>query len=108
MKERFKWRHASIGDLKSAYVAAFAMFGYLYAFEENLDLIREQISSPDIDVLPCVTWIGPRALPSKRVILGMKEPCRGLLVQLDRSFVGLPWGGKAEELYARAQRGFFP
>ena len=56
----FEWQHASIGDLKSAYIAAFAKFGYLYAFDRILDLVRERINShPDTDLIQGACWIRP-------------------------------------------------
>jgi hypothetical protein len=75
---RFDWRHAGIGDLKSAYIAAFAKYGFQPA-----------------------CWYqarGPRRGPE---ILGMEKPFRGLLIPLGRAIVGLPWGGDPKIFYVQ-------
>jgi hypothetical protein len=99
VRAKFKWRHAGIGDLKSAYIAAFAMFGYRYAFDPSLDLVREQIRNPDAELIRPACWYQPSQPPRGPVILGLQGPFRGLLIPLGRAMVGLPWGGDATEFY---------
>ena len=99
-REKFKWRHAGVGDLESAYIAAFAMFGYRYAFHTSLDLVREQIRNPDAELIRPACWYQISQPPRAPVILGLKGPFRGLLIPLGRALVGLPWGGDPAEFYA--------
>jgi hypothetical protein len=46
-KIKVNWRGAVIGDLKSAFLAAFAVFGYRFAVHPRLNDMREQIQSWD-------------------------------------------------------------
>ncbi|MEM7511342.1 MAG: hypothetical protein AAF388_10450 [Bacteroidota bacterium] len=50
-------RKAEIALLKSAYLFAFAKFGYSFLINSGLYRIREQILNPDKQILPKVFWI---------------------------------------------------
>jgi HNH endonuclease len=67
------FRAASIGWLRAAYLAAFAMLGYLYVLRGELDDVRLQIRDPTARILEryCVMTRGG---PSARRIAIVREP----------------------------------
>lgn len=48
---RYHGRLSQVGDLRSAYLVAFAAFGYSYAFTPHLRSVREQITHPNESVI---------------------------------------------------------
>jgi hypothetical protein len=49
---RFNPRFASVSDLRSAFLACSAKFGYRYALHPTLNIIRKQIANPAEELLP--------------------------------------------------------
>lgn len=95
---------AAISDLKSGFLAAFALLGYSYALDPELDLVRQQIRNPSDRILD--RWMlkpGPNAPPGRVIFLPAAPDC--LIVKLDHGCVLLPWPG-APGQYVRAQRHF--
>jgi hypothetical protein len=87
---RLHARHVQVGLLRSAFIAAFAIFGYRYAFSGKLELVRRQIMAPDDVIIP--NWIARATFDDSappRALLLMAEPAM-LLVRLDDSCVLLP------------------
>ena len=76
----FKWRDAQIGDLKLAYLAAFALFGYQYALHPRLDPIREQIRNPEEQIVEDAWWIAPPALAEDPTLILIRDPFPDVLV----------------------------
>jgi hypothetical protein len=95
------WAMATIGDLKSAYIAAFASFGYSYALHPRLDLVREQIRSPSERLIQHAHWIASNEFPPGPVILGVIRPFAGLLVRIGKGIIGLPWIEGDGDFYAK-------
>ncbi|MBA2593335.1 MAG: HNH endonuclease [Pseudomonadota bacterium] len=87
----YKQRAADVGYLKSAYLAAFAKFGYRWIFQPALNSVREQIRWPGTMVLERFRVYLGSELPSGDGIYFLSNPLKCLLVKIDRSGVLLPW-----------------
>lgn len=103
---RFKWRDAQIGDLKSAYLAAFALFGYLFGLHPRLDPIREQIRHPEQEIIQGAWWIAPPELAGDPMLVLIREPFPGVLVRMRSALVALPWPTSPPDFYARLRAHF--
>jgi hypothetical protein len=103
---RFKWRDAQIGDLKSAYLAAFAVFGYRYALHPQLDSVREQINHPEQEIVQGAWWIAPPELTDDPMLLLVREPFYCLFVRMRLVLVVLPWPISPPDLYTRLRDHF--
>jgi hypothetical protein len=85
-----KWL-SKVGDLRIAYLIAFAAFGYRYAFDERLDPIREQIKNPTEEKMDFFwSFLGWKP-PSKFVLAIATEPVEIVYVSLGNVIVLLPW-----------------
>lgn len=86
-------RLSSVGWLRSAFLVAFAALGYRYIFQRRLDPVRRQLRSPEETVIGCFSVIVPRAKAEERQFFFVEEPShlRGLLLQMGRALVFLPW-----------------
>jgi hypothetical protein len=100
--------NADIGDLRTAYLAAFCLLGYRYALQPALNRIREQIANPDTRILAPWSNTANSEIPPQRIIFEVKEP-HCLLAQIDRTLVLLPIPGRTDNLYdeiaSRRERG---
>jgi hypothetical protein len=95
-------RRALIGDLKTAYLATFASFGYTYILQPGMEVIRSQIANPDATIIE-QWWIGDKLMDRHELQLAVAEsPVGCVMVSLHRSTVLLPIGMPAEKLYERA------
>jgi hypothetical protein len=98
---RFHPRLSKVGDLKTAYLAAFAKFGYSYAFHETLDRVRDQIREPSAKILPS-WWIRPGPEMDGQespTMWAVREPFEAMAVYLRTAIVVLPWPGAQPEPY---------
>jgi hypothetical protein len=104
VRRGFHGGRALVGDLKSAYLAAFATFGYAFALQHGMDVVRQQILDPDSNLI-AVWWLGTKirgwATPWIRIT---DTPMRCVAVGLRRSAVLLPFGTPAEEFYEQLER----
>jgi hypothetical protein len=95
---RYDPRLALVGDLKAAFIAAFATFGYRYAFNTRLALVRQQIRTPHAQVLD--GWIAAFHLTeTDRCLALMPEPISTVMVRLGWVDVLLPWLGSPLNFY---------
>jgi hypothetical protein len=102
---RFDPRLSKVGDLKTAYLAAFAKFGYSYAFHASLDRVRDQIREPSAKILPS-WWILPTDEPGEWPKMGsVLRPVEGLAVYLRTAIVVLPWPGAKPDPYPGLSEG---
>lgn len=94
---RFHPRKARISDLRAAYLACCAKFGYRYAFHPALDSIRAQIAAPDKKILE-LWWFdkNPRAANSTITIC---DQAGIVIVTFSGTTVFLPWPTKAVSQY---------
>ncbi len=94
---RFHPRRSKVGDLRTGYLAAFAKFGYSYAFNRCLSLVRQQISEPDRKVYP-EWWILPdRQAVDAPLLVMLDQPVAALAVHLRTAIVLLPWPGDCQQ-----------
>ena len=96
---RLDVRLSKVGDLKTAYLAAFAKFGYRYAADLRLAAVRQQIRQPKAQILP-PWWIRPNTdgegFPT---LVVLDSPTTALAVHLRTGIVVLPWLGTVPDPY---------
>jgi hypothetical protein len=81
---------SDVGDLRTAYLAVFALMGYTYALDTRLDKVRQQIRKPTEKIMNGF-WSRVSVGESERNVMGLlNEPFPLLLVQLGRSRILLP------------------
>ena len=98
-RARIHARRTKVADLRTSYLAAFALYGYTYAFHSNLQPVRQQIRDPESDVLPN-WWMRPREdLEDCPLILQLSEPVQALGFHLRTAMVVLPWIGQISNPY---------
>ena len=102
-RKRYDERKALVGWLRSAYLVAFAAFGYPYIFHPTLDRVRQQLADPGSNILRLFSVTFPKALPSERHIAIVQHPIiqKSLIVQMGRQLVFLPCSEDGKELYER-------
>jgi hypothetical protein len=103
---QFKWRDALVGDLKSAYLAAFALLGYTFALHPRLDAIREQIQHPELDIIQGAWWIAPPELRVDPMVVVVRDPFPCVLVRMRSAVVLLPWPTSPPDFYDRLREHF--
>jgi hypothetical protein len=90
-----------LARLRSAYLAAFAAFGYRYVFHPRVLVVRKQLFTPTKALIRGFGGFVHGAGREARRLVIVEEPAalRGLLVQLGNNLVMLPWHDDA--LYDR-------
>lgn len=83
---------ARISWIRSAYVVAFAAFGWRYILQPSLNPIRAQFQDPDTITLPVLGMIEPSAAASRREVMIVDEPaeCRSVVVRIAQRTIFLP------------------
>jgi hypothetical protein len=106
-EKRFHIRRSQIGDLRSAYLAAFAAYGYRYAYDPRLELVRRQLRQPEAEILRHA-WVIERGTDfSQPMFLGLSKPFPGLAVRLGSIFtVLLPWFDSPDDFYGSLDASF--
>jgi hypothetical protein len=87
---RYNPRVADLSYLKSGYLAAFAALGYLYAMQKSLEVVREQLSNPEEQLISNYMITLPESEPTERKMIRVEEPLNAIAVQIDRRLVFLP------------------
>lgn len=97
VKQTFHERRARVGDLRIAFLACTALFGYRFALSSVLFEVRKQILNPDENVMSR-WWIrGKKTDPS----IGVSDSSGLVIVRcLGRSSV-LPWPSREDDAYRR-------
>jgi hypothetical protein len=101
---RWNERQLRVSSLRSGYLAAFALFGYTYAFHPYLDPIRDQILNPDTDIVPKAAL--QNGIGDEFTILGMDQPFSGLFVNLGSLAVILPGFPSYPDFYDRVEAAY--
>jgi hypothetical protein len=99
----FSERKARLGDLKSAYLAAFAVFGYHLAFHPRMHIVRRQLWEPDSELIT-QAWLPNRK--GRQGVFIMKAPVSCLAVSLRLHDVILPWIEGPDDAYAAVAAAF--
>lgn len=98
-------RRALVGHLRTAYLAAFAKFGYSFILNPIGMRLRSQIESPDKEEIDgfLATTTDPVDANARALII-CDEPFPALAVQTGRRFVILPWPPSGVDPYDPALR----
>jgi hypothetical protein len=99
-------RLLKLAFLKSGFLLITAMLGYRYAFDQRLSIVREQLQSPESELLGTCFWIEPGKddLFPKRRIISVTDPLPLFLVTYDKGAVILPNHSSPIDLYEIIQR----
>lgn len=91
----FRRRDADIGYLKSAYLGAFAKFGYSWIFGVNTDPIRSQIIDPTSDGFPNCRIVFSQVASdfAKLGFYFIEQPLVAILSSIPPYGILLPWPG---------------
>jgi hypothetical protein len=83
---------ARVSWIRTAYLAAFALFGWKYILQPALQPIREQLMNPSTITLPLLSMYDPNGDPARHEIWAIKQPTehRSLLVISGQQGVFLP------------------
>ncbi len=89
---RFSPDRARVSWVRSAYVVAFAVFGWRYTLQTSLNPVRAQFRNPTNVTLPEISLYEPEADPSRRELMVVEEPadCQSVVVRVGRHSVFLP------------------
>lgn len=99
-RTRFDARLSKVGDLKTAYLAAFAKFGYTYAADQRLSAVRQQIRQPKAEILPN-WWILPTTAEREwPALVLLNHPTEAIAVYLRTAIVVLPEIGTVGDPYS--------
>ena len=84
--------HARVSWIRTAYLTAFALFGWKYILQQKLQPIREQLANPTAVTLPLLNTYDPGRDPGRHEVWIVKEPAehRSLLVVRGEHGVFLP------------------
>jgi hypothetical protein len=108
-KDGYDQHLANVGWLRSAYLVAFAAFGYSYAFHSYLGPVRRQLVERDTTTLDHYAVVLPKASTDERRLMIVTAPAelRSVAVQMGRHLVFLPapWepDGFYEKLAAKSE-----
>jgi hypothetical protein len=98
-RKRFHIRRSKIGDLRVAYLAAFAGYGYRYAYDPRLESVRLQLQQPEEEIVQHAWLLEPSNSSSEPMFLGLSRPVPGLAVRLGLVTVLLPWFSSPDDFY---------
>lgn len=96
-------RKARLSDLKSAYLAAFAVFGYHLAFHPRMHIVRRQLWEPESELIT-QAWLPNRK--GRHGVFIMKVPVSCLAVSLRLHDVILPWIEGPDDVYSEVASAF--
>lgn len=83
---------ARVSWIRTAYLAAFALFGWKYILQSALQPIRDQLKNPSTVTLPLLSTYDPNGEPDRQEVWAIKQPTehQSLLVLAGRNRVFLP------------------
>lgn len=100
LQQAVDMRKARVGDLRTAYLVAFAVFGYRFALSPALDSVRKQLMNVEKKLLENFHWALYDREAEGRHMFIMDEPVVSVCVQLDRTVVFLPGRSSDEYFYS--------
>ncbi len=111
-EQRFVAMHAQAGWLRSAYLAAFAWFGYRYALRRLFDPVRAHIADPGESPLERYYLLGRTVPANRHALISVATPrsMRSVIVRMGRHLIFLPgFHADSDKLYERlAERVIWP
>lgn len=97
---KYNDRFAKLGYLKSSFLLLFAWLGYRYAFDPCLNIVREQILNPEIDIIGTKFWVEiGKNTPSNKIMF-TAEPLPMLLVSFKNFCIILPDLEYEDDIYS--------
>ncbi|MEQ1758515.1 MAG: hypothetical protein ABL986_09370 [Vicinamibacterales bacterium] len=98
-----KRRRADVSWLKSAYMVAFAAWGYMYAFAPGLRIVLRQLERYDEAIIPHFKLRNVAASRKSRELLYVRRPreLEGVAVWMGQHIVLLPPDGRDMTFYDR-------
>lgn len=100
---KFHERYFNIGMLKSAYLVAFAKFGYTYIFHDNLKLVRYQIIRYNENIINrFIVWL--KNQNDNFSIYIAEKPFKAILVQIQNALVVLPAIQSPKNFYEKLEK----
>ena len=96
---RYHHKFSTIGDLKTAFIICFAFFGYRFALDKRLSVVREQIINYKQDVIDHYWLTSDPNVTQEHFICLTEKPVTALAVKLDNSTIILPWIEGLKSLY---------
>ena len=98
-----KRRRADVAWLKSAYMVAFATWGYMYAFAPGLRIVLRQLERYDEAIIPHFKLRNVAAARKSRELLYVRRPreLEGVAVWIGQHIVLLPPDGRDMTFYER-------
>jgi hypothetical protein len=96
---RCNFKLAKIGDLRAAFLVAFAAFGYRYAFDPRLDIVRQQILNPTDNVIKAWTITLTQPKDNSNLLLFVKS-LQSIVVKFGRVGILLPWLNSSKDFYS--------
>jgi hypothetical protein len=92
LTQKVSLHQARLSWVRAAYLAAFAAFGYRYAFLTQLAPLRAQLAEPETELLPPLDMIDCDAPADRRQLLVIREPVelRSLAVSIGQHTLFLP------------------
>jgi hypothetical protein len=105
-RDAFSPRKQAVSWLRSAYLAGFSALGYRYIGRSILDGVRRQIRDADATLVDDFALFNENVDPTTRWIALTQQPqwVRGLLVQMGRHTVLLPYFTGDSDFYDRLTR----
>lgn len=102
---RYSPDRARVSWIRSAYLAAFAAFGWTYILQSNLQPIRDQLANPSSVTLPLLSMYDSNGNSERRELWIVKKPVerRSLLVTWGRRGIFLPVPGDRRGLEELAE-----
>ncbi len=99
-------KYSKIGDLKSAFIICFALFGYKYVLNKRLSSVREQILNFKSDVIDRFWLASDQKIGKKYFVCLLEKPISAIAVRIDKSTILLPWFDGPENLYQYLENNF--
>lgn len=102
----YKNKYSKIGDLKSAFIISFALFGYTYILNKRLSPVREQILNYDSDIIDRYWLSSDQKIDKKYFICMLDEPISAVAVRVDKATILLPWFDSPDNFYLYLERNY--
>jgi HNH endonuclease len=104
-KRQYEARRAMISWLRSAYLAAFARFGYRYIARDVLQPVRDQIQNPERELITNFLSVTRELTGRQLSVIHEPASAKGIAVSMDGRVVLLPFWDNDYDLYTRLGRG---
>jgi hypothetical protein len=101
--DQVKRRRADVAWLKSAYMVAFATWGYMYVFAPGLKIVQHQLDRYDKEIIPHFKLTKVAASRQSRGLFYVRRPreLEGVAVWMGQHIVLLPPDGRDTTFYDR-------